>query len=44
MKVFENQMKRLEVGQEAESFSMGGTQSLSDLKGSVILLVFWKTL
>jgi len=43
MKVFEDQMKGLEVGQEAESFSMGGSQSLSDLRGLVTLLVFWKT-
>ena len=44
MKVFENLTKKLEVGQEAENFQVGENQSLSDLKGSVILLVYWKTL
>jgi hypothetical protein len=44
MKVFENQEKGLEVGQEAGNFPIEGNHSLSNLKGSVILLVFWKTL
>ena len=44
MEVFENLTKKLEVGQEARNFPVGENQSLSDLKGSVILLVFWKTL
>ncbi len=44
MKVFEVQMIKPEIRQEAENFPIGGNQSLLDLKGSVILLVFWKTL
>jgi len=44
MKVFEEQIKRLEVGQKAEDFSIGNKLSLSNLKGSPIFLVFWKTL
>jgi len=44
MKIFENPTERLELGQEAKNFPVGENQSLSDLKGSAILLVFWKTL
>lgn len=44
MKVFEGQMRKLEVEQDAENFSIENDQSLMDFKGSVILLVFWKTL
>ncbi len=44
MKVFEDQTRKLEVGHEAEDFTIGNDLSLSDLKGSPIFLVFWKTL
>lgn len=44
MKVSEEQTKKLEVGQEAEDFTIGDDLSLSDLKGSPIFLVFWNTL
>ncbi len=44
MKVFEEQSKRWEVGQKAEDFPIGNKLSLSNLKGSPIFLVFWKTL
>jgi peroxiredoxin len=44
MKVFENLAEHLKVGQWAEDFSVSNDLSLSDLKGSPILLVFWKTL
>ena len=44
MRVFENLTRGFDVGQEAGNLSIGEKQSLSDLKGSVILLVFWKTL
>ncbi len=44
MKVFEEQTKKLEVGQEAEDFLIGNDLFLSNLKGSLIFLVFWKTL
>ena len=43
MKVFEDQLKTLEVGQKAHDFRMGDL-SLTDFKGSPIFLVFWKTL
>jgi len=44
MKVFKDQSRTLEVGQEAEDFRIGNDLCLSDLKGSPIFLVFWKTL
>ncbi len=44
MKVFEDQARTLEVGQKAENFHIRDNLSLSDLKGSPIFLVFWKTL
>ena len=44
MKVFENQTEHLKVGQWVEDFPGNNNLSLSDLKGSPILLVFWKTL
>ena len=44
MKVFEEEMNRLKVGQEPEVFSINGNLLLSDLKGYPIFLVFWKTL
>jgi len=44
MKVFEYQAGNLKVGQEAEDFSIGNELLLSNLKGSPIFLVFWKTL
>jgi hypothetical protein len=44
MKVFEDQTKKLEVGQEVEDFSIGNDLFLSNSKGSPIFLVFWKTL
>ena len=40
MKVFEDQTKKLEVGQEAEDFSTGNDLFLSNSKGSPIFLVF----
>ena len=44
MKVFEEQVNRLKVGQEAEEFSINDNLLLSDLKGYPIVLVFWRTL
>jgi hypothetical protein len=44
MKVFDNQKEILRKGQRAEDFPIGDRMSLSDLEGSPILLVFWKTL
>ena len=46
MKIFDDQLRTLEVGQDqdAEDFRIGDDLCLSDLKGSPIFLVFWKTL
>jgi hypothetical protein len=44
MKVFDNQTNMLKNGQRAEDFPISGHISLSNLEGSPILLVFWKTL
>jgi hypothetical protein len=44
MKVLENQTEHLKVGQWAEDLPISINLSLSDLKWSPILLVFWKTL
>jgi peroxiredoxin len=44
MKVFEEQVDRLKVGQEAHNFRLNNNLRLSDSKGDPILLVFWKTL
>lgn len=44
MRVFEEQTRKIEVGQEAEDFPVGNDLFLSNLKGSLIFLVFWKTL
>jgi len=44
MKVFEEEAKRLAVGQKAENSHIGNNLSLSNSKGSPIFLVFWKTL
>ncbi len=44
MKVFEGLAKKQGIGQMARDFSLGGDSSLSNSKGSPILLVFWKTL
>jgi len=44
MKVFEDQTKKLDINQEAEDFPVGNNLFLSNLKGSPIFLVFWKTL
>ena len=44
MKAFEDQAGKLKVGQKAEDFVITANQSLSDLKGHPIFLVFWKTL
>ena len=44
MRIFEEQTRKIEVGQEAEDFPVGNDLFLSNLKGSPILLVFWKTL
>ena len=44
MRIFEDQSRKIEVGQEAENFPIGNDLFLSNLKGSRIFLVFWKTL
>ena len=44
MKVFEDQTKKLDISHEAEDFPVGNNLFLSNLKGSPIFLVFWKTL
>jgi hypothetical protein len=44
MKIFDDLAKKLAIGQKAENFSFGEGLSLSNLKGSPIFLVFWKTL
>jgi len=44
MRIFEEQTRKVEVGQEAEDFPVGNDLFLSNLKGSPIFLVFWKTL
>jgi len=44
MRIFEEQTRKIEVGQEAEDFPVGNDLFLSNLKGSPIFLVFWKTL
>ena len=44
MRIFEGQMKRLKVGHEVEDFPLGDMGFLSDFRGSLIFLVFWKTL
>jgi len=44
VKIFDNQTETLKNGQRARDFPIGDRMSLSDLKGSPILLVFWKTL
>ncbi len=44
MKVFEDQTNVIEVGQKAADFQIDGDRCLSDLKGSPVFLVFWKTL
>jgi hypothetical protein len=44
MKVFEDLIRGIETGQLAHDFPIDGERMLSDLKGSPVLLVFWKTL
>lgn len=44
MRVFEDLSRTLEVGQEVEDLRIREDLCLSDLKGSPIFLVFWKTL
>ena len=44
MKVFEEQTEKLEIGKEAEDFTVGNDLFLSDLRGSPIFLIFWKAL
>ncbi len=44
MRVFEDQTQKLEVGQEAEDFPIGNDLFPSNLKGSPIFLIFWRTL
>ena len=44
MRIFVEQTRKIEVGREAEDFSIGNDLFLSDLKGSPIFLVFWNTL
>jgi hypothetical protein len=44
VKVFEGQTKKLEIGKEAEDFTVGNDLFLSDLRGSPIFLIFWKAL
>jgi hypothetical protein len=43
MKVFKDGSQKLDVGQRAEDFPIGGKSFLSNLKESPIFLVFWKT-
>ena len=44
MKVFEAQTKRIGIGRKAENVLISSDLSLSNVKGSPIFLVFWKTL
>ena len=44
MRIFEEQTRKIEVGQEAEDFPVGNDLFLSNLRGSPIFLIFWKTL
>jgi hypothetical protein len=44
MKIFDEQADRLKVGQEVEDFPIGDNLYLTELKGTPIFLVFWKTL
>ncbi len=44
MKIFDEQIYRLKIGQEAEDFPIDNAISLSNFKGSPIFLVFWKAL
>ena len=44
MRIFEDQSRKIEIGQEAVDFPIGNDLFLSNLKGSLIFLVFWKTL
>ena len=44
MKVFEEQVNSLKVGQEADNISLNENLYLSNFRGQPILLVFWKTL
>jgi hypothetical protein len=44
MKIFDDQSRTLEVGQEAVDFPIDDGSYLSDLKGAPIFLVFWKAL
>jgi len=44
MKVFQEQTNQLKVGQEVEDFLVSDNLLLSDLRGSPIFLVLWKTL
>jgi hypothetical protein len=44
MKVFDDLTTGLEVGKLGLDFHLTSDRKLSDLKGSPILLVFWKTL
>lgn len=44
MKVFEDLTKGIKAGQPAHDIPIDGERTLSDLKGSPFLLVFWKTL
>ncbi len=44
MKVFEEQVNRLRVGQESDNIPLSESLYLSNFKGHPILLVFWKTL
>jgi len=44
LKVFEGQTRKLKVGEEAEDSPVGNDLFLSNLRGSPIFLIFWKTL
>jgi hypothetical protein len=44
MKIFEELMNRLKVGQETDDISLNEKLHLSNFRGHPILLVFWKTL
>ena len=44
MKIFDDLAQKPGIGYMARDFSLGDDSLLSNLKGSPILLVFWKTL
>ena len=44
MKVFEEELNGIKVGEKAVDFSINKDKSLFDLKGDVIFLIFWRSL